>query len=303
MKAIVQNRYGDENTLASTEVSAPVISKPNQFLVKVSYANISSGDKNINTLDQPYMIQVILRLMFGWNGPKSRIRGISGSGVVVEVGSDVKGVKVGDHVNFINSMKAGVLAEYLVLSNDSKYAIVDSSVDLLHAAPIAFGAMSAYHFINEQNLKEGNDIYIYGASGAVGTYALSLATHFKANITAVASQKHHDKLRIFPVQTFIDYQTQNPFDINQKYDVIFDAVGKIKKSDIQHLLKPNGRFYSIKSLTKEDPARIAKLNEWLRQGSLKTIIDKVYDFEDYKQAHNHVYAGHKSGNVILKISK
>jgi NADPH:quinone reductase-like Zn-dependent oxidoreductase len=301
MKAIIQNRYGNESTLELVEVSAPVISKPNQFLIKVAYANISSGDKNINTIDQPFLIKLILRLLFGWSGPKSKIRGISGSGVVVEVGSDVTGVKVGDHVNFINSMKAGVLAEYLVLSSDSKFAVVDSSVDLVDAAPISFGAMSAYHFINEQSIKEGDDIYIYGASGAVGTYALSLATHFKANITAVASQKHHEKLTVFPIQQFIDYKNQNPFDIQQRFDVIFDAVGKIKKSDIQHLLKPNGKFYSIKSPTKEDSQRLTQLNEWLRQGSLKTIIDKVYDFEDYKQAHAHVYAGHKSGNVIIKI--
>ena len=77
--------------------------------------------------------------------------------------------------------------------------------------------------------------------------------------------------------------------------------GKIKRSDIQHLLKPQGKFLSIKSPTKEDSQRLSQLNEWLRQGSLKTIIDKVYDFEDYKEAHAHVYEGHKSGNVIIKI--
>ena len=68
MKAIIQNQYGDEKTLESVEVSAPTISKPNQFIVKVAYANISSGDKNINTLDQPFMIRLILKLLFGWKG-------------------------------------------------------------------------------------------------------------------------------------------------------------------------------------------------------------------------------------------
>lgn len=301
MKAIIQTHYGNENTLESVEVSAPIITKPNQFLVKVAYANISSGDKNINTLDQPFMIRLVLKLLFGWKGPKSRIRGISGSGIVEAVGNDVESVKVGDHINFINSMKAGVLAEFLVLSTDSKVALVNPSVNLAEAAPVAFGAMSAYHFINEHNVKEGDDIYIYGASGSVGTYAVSLATLLKANVTAVASQKHHDKLSVFPIQQFIDYKNQNPFDTQQRFDVIFDAVGKIKKSDIQHLLKPNGKFYSIKSPTKEDSLRLSQLNEWLKQGKLKTIIDKVYDFEDYKQAHARVYEGHKTGNVVIKI--
>ena len=301
MKAIIQTHYGDENTLESVEVSAPIISKPNQFLVKVAYANISSGDKNINTLDQPFMIRLILKLLFGWKGPKSRIRGISGSGVVEAVGSSVDNLKVGDHINFINSMKAGVLAEFLVLSTESKYAIVDPSVNLAEAAPVAFGAMSAYHFINEHNVKEGDDIYIYGASGSVGTYAVSLASLLKANITAVASQKHHEKLSVLSIQKYIDYKNDNPFDTQQRFDVIFDAVGKIKKSDVQHLLKPQGKFFSIKSPTKEDSKRLSKLNEWLTQGKLETIIDKVYNFEEYKQAHAHVYEGHKTGNIVIRI--
>lgn len=301
MKAIIQNYYGDENALEVAEVSTPIISKPNQFLVKVAYANISSGDKNINTLSQPFVIRLAIRLLFGWKGPKSKIRGISGSGIVEVVGSDVSNIKVGDQVNFINSMNAGVLAEYLLLTSESKFSLVDTTVDLVAAAPIAFGAMSAYHFINEQNLKEGDDVYIYGASGSVGTYDISLAMHFKAKITIVASQKHHEKLSVFPLQQVIDYQKQNPFETDQQFDVIFDAVGKIKKSDIQHLLKPNGKFYSIKSPTKEDTNRLAQLNEWLKRGTIKTIIDEVFDFEDFKRAHAQVYEGHKTGNIIIRI--
>ena len=136
MKAIIQNYYGDENTLKIAELSAPIISKPNQFIVKVAFVNISSGDKNLNTLSQPFLIRLALRLLFGWKGPKSKVRGISGSGIVESVGSEVSNVKVGDQVNFINSMKAGALAEYLLLSSNSKFSIVDSSVDLVEAAQI-----------------------------------------------------------------------------------------------------------------------------------------------------------------------
>ena len=66
-------------------------------------------------------------------------------------------------------------------------------------------------------------------------------------------------------------------------------------------LKPQGKFFSIKSPTKEDSKRLSKLNEWLTQGKLETIIDKVYNFEEYKQAHAHVYEGHKTGNIVIRI--
>jgi NADPH:quinone reductase-like Zn-dependent oxidoreductase len=301
MKAIIQNRYGDENTLQMVEVNTLKITKPNEILVDVHMVNISAGDKNINTLSQPLLIQMMIRLIFGWNKPRAKVRGICGSGIIKQVGSEVNDFKVGDHVNFINSMKAGALAEQILLNTKSIIAKVDSSLPLEVAACIPFGPMSAYHFINEESVKPQDLVYIYGASGSVGSAALSLATHFCANVVAVASQKHHEKIKKVANPTLIDYQTQNPFELEKRFDLIFDGVGKINKNQIQALLKPNGRFSSIKSPTKEDRNRLAHLNTMASNSNLKIIIDHIYNFDQYRQAHKHVYDGHKSGNVLIKI--
>lgn len=303
MKAIIQKQYGDENTLENVKVDDLQITKPNQILVDVHYANISAGDKNINTLSQPWFLQLMIRLVFGWNKPKASIRGISGSGIVKAIGSQVSTFQIGDHVNFINSMKAGVLADQVLLSDKSIISKVNPATSLEDAACIPFGLLSAYHFINENSIQVGDDVYIYGASGAVGSAALSLATHCGAKVVAIASAKHHPHLSKLNPSKLIDYQTQNPFDIQDRFDIVFDGVGKINKNQVKRLLKPTGKFLTIKSPTKEDRQRLSHLNTLLSESKIKVIIDQIYDFDDFRQAHAHVYAGHKTGNVLIKIKK
>lgn len=301
MKAIIQKRYGDESTLHLKEINDVGSLKPDDILVDVHYCNVTAGDKNINTLSQPWYMQIMIRLVFGWNKPRAFVRGICGSGVIAQVGSNVTAYKVGDHVNFINSVKAGVAAEQLVLTSKSIMSKVKPEVSLQEAACIPFGFLSAYHFLNESTLHKSDDVYLYGASGSVGSAALSLAHMFEANVVAVASAKHHQQLSSIYSQPILDYQTQDVFNLNQKFDVVFDAVGKIQRKQITHLLKPNGKFLSIKSVTKEDKQRLAFLNDCLSHKRIQPIIEKVVDLVDYKEAFAHAYRGHKTGNVLIKV--
>lgn len=301
MKAIIQRRYGDEKSLFIHTVPTPQISKNNQILVKVKVANISSGDKNINTIPFGFPLNVLLRFIYGWKGPRNPIRGITGSGVVQEVGSAVSLFKPGDHVNFIQSMKASVMAEYLLLDTKSVVAKVDASVSYEQSAPIAFGALTADYFINSNNIKLKDRVLIYGASGAVGTYAAFLAKHYGGHVTGVFRQHHSEMLKTIPFDEIIDYSTTKLSSLNGRYDVVFDAVGKLANQTLKALLKRNGRYYSVKYPTKENSDRLAFLNELLSQGVIKTILNKIYPFAEFQSAHQHVYQGHKTGNIVLKI--
>ena len=103
MKAIVQYKYGGPDKLNLEEVDKPTI-KENEVLIEVFAANIASGDMRINTLDMPSFFKPIFKLMFGFKGPRNIIRGTSGAGSIVEVGSKVTKYNVGDRVNYISSM-------------------------------------------------------------------------------------------------------------------------------------------------------------------------------------------------------
>lgn len=300
MRAIVQYEYGGPDVLKMLDVEKPTV-KDHELLVEVHYANIASGDMRINTLDAPGFIKPIMRLIFGWNKPRRSVRGISGSGRVVDVGRNVKNFEVGDRVYFINSLKAGVMADYVVLKETGKVVKIPESVSYQQAAPVAFGAMSAFHFINDSSVNERDEVMVYGASGSVGSYAIQLAKFYGAKVTAVCSEKNRSVIKELGADNIIDYRTTDLEELLTKYDIIFDAVNKIDKKEVAHLLKVDGKFLSIKNPTAEKVDRLLKLNRIMENEQLHSLIEKVYPFDMFVEAHKHVYSKHKVGNVLLEI--
>jgi NADPH:quinone reductase-like Zn-dependent oxidoreductase len=104
------------------------------------------------------------------------------------------------------------------------------------------------------------------------------------------------------VDQWIDYSTTDVTKLKQQYDVVLDAVGFFSKSNAKKILQANGKYFSIASPTKEDVKRLAFLNQLLAEGKLQTIIDTAYPLGLFQQAHQHVYDGHKTGNVVLTIN-
>lgn len=300
MKAIIQQKYGGPEQMELVDVPTPTI-KNDELFIQIYATNVSSGDMRINTFDVPTVLKPIMALLFGFGGPRRQIRGIAASGVVVDIGSSVTTYKPGDEVYFINSMKAGCLAEYIALSSKSIIAKKPDNISHIEAAPLAFGAMSAYHFINERTISKGQDVMIYGASGSVGSYALQLAKYYGATVTAVSSSLHHKALLELGADHVIDYTTTDIPSLSETFDVIFDAVNKLGKRNGKQLLNPGGKYLSVMTPTKEAVSRLEILNDIVKSGSLRTLIDEVYPFESFKQAHTHTYLGHKEGNVVISV--
>lgn len=303
MKAIIQEAYGDEQTLKMVDLPEPMVKHSNDIKIKVKVANITAGDRNLNTLALHPFVKFVMQLMFGFRKPRANIRGICGSGEVVAVGNAVTRFRIGDRVNFINSFGASVMAEYLILKESGILATFSENVSYVDAATVPFGLMTAYHFLNEHTLQSKNSILVYGASGPVGSAALSLANHFQLKVTAVASIKHHQALTQFTFKELANYQDESYQNIQPNFDIIFDAVGKMKRSDQRRLSKKKTVFFSVKSLTKESSKRLYKLNEWLAKGHLKVLIGRQFTFEEFQEAHRVVYAGHQTGNTVLHITK
>lgn len=303
MKAIIQQQYGDESTLQMGNQAEPVCKRADEIKIKVHVANVTSGDRNINTLPLNPLFKFLIQIVFGFGKPRAIIRGISGAGEVVEIGKQVKRFKVGDRVNFINSFRASVMAEYIVIKETQVIAKFGKTLAYEDAAPLSFGAMTAFHFLNEKTLQPNQRILIYGASGSVGTAAVTLAKHFKTHVTAVASKKHHAALETLSPDAMIDYQTEAFHQHKETYDVVFDAVGKMLATDQKRLLKKQGKFYSVKSMTKESSFRLQTLNDLMTQGKIKLVNFYQFNFADFQKAHQLVYAGHQTGNTLLWLSK
>lgn len=303
MKAIIQKQYGDESTLQIVNCAEPILRRGHEVKIKVHVANITSGDRNINTLALNPFLKFVMQIIFGFGKPRQTIRGISGAGEVVEIGKEVTLFKVGDRVNFINSFGASVMAEYIVLKQSQVIAKFKDTLTYDDASPLSFGAMTAYHFLNEKTLQPKQRLLVYGASGSVGTAAVTLGKYFKTHVTAVASKKHHEVIQTLSPDAIVDYQTEAFHELKETYDVVFDAVGKLLPADQKRLLKKQGKFFSVKSMTKESSTRLQTLNDLMSEGHIKLVNHHQFNFADFQKAHRAVYAGHQTGNTLLWISK
>ena len=169
------------------------------------------------------------------------------------------------------------------------------------AATTPLGSLTALYFLKKVNVSNGQKILIYGASGSVGTFAIQLAKYFGAKVTSVCSQKNIDLVKSLGTDYSIDYTTTDITSLKEKFDVIFDAVGKISKSDFRKILSHNGRFVSVKSQSRPTQNDLHFIKMLIESENLISIIDKTYKLKDIREAHRYVEQFRKRGNVAVLV--
>ncbi|MDX1437314.1 MAG: NAD(P)-dependent alcohol dehydrogenase, partial [Anaerolineales bacterium] len=151
------------------------------------------------------------------------------------------------------------------------------------------------------NLRAGQKVMIYGASGSVGTYAVQLAKYYETEVTGVCSTANLELVKSLGADEVIDYTREDLSQAAGTYDVVFDAVGKLSPRLGKKLLKGEGTYLSVQSSTKENPQNLVKLGQLMDAGKLKPVIDRSYPFEQIPDAHRYVEKGHKKGNVAITV--
>ncbi len=249
-------------------------------------------------------MKIILRLVLGISKPRKPILGNVFSGIVESKGNKVSKFKVGDNVFGMTGFNFGTNAEYIAINQDSNVLEMPINASYEEAAAIIFGGQTAIHFLGKARIAEKSNvkILIIGTAGSVGTAAIQVAKYHKAIITAICSSKDHKLISELGVYDMVYYDKEDFTARKEKFDIIFDAIGKYSKTQCKNLFNKNGVYISVNiGYASEKINQLKLLKELFENGDFKATIDKTFTISEIVAAHSYVDTGRKKGNVIVKI--
>ncbi|MDR0368356.1 MAG: NAD(P)-dependent alcohol dehydrogenase [Bacteroidales bacterium] len=296
MKAAIYKRYGDAQTLQLANVAKPV-PKENEILIKVYATDVSAADCRFRKAD-PWAVRLINGL---FRPKKIQILGGDVAGVVEAAGSSVREYRTGDAVFASCGLQFGGYAEYVALPENSLISRKPDSMTFIESATVPSNSVTALRFLNSAEIKSGQKVMIYGASGSVGTFAVQIARILGAEVTGVCSAGNRELVKSLGACEALDYARQDFSLFSGRFDIVFDAVGRAKKSACKRMLKPEGKFVTVKSLRNRGTGELRDIKEFIGQGKLRTVIDREYALEQIVKAHAYVDQGHKRGNVAVRV--
>lgn len=329
MRAVVWTGYGSDEVLQLKEIKTPT-PKGNEVLVRIHAATVTSGDCEQRALKLPFWYKVSMRAYVGLRKP-TRITslGMDFAGQIESVGPEVKRFQKGDQVfGSTGFVHMGTTAEYVCLPEQPEEGAIahkPKNMTFNQAACVPTGGMEALCFLRNADLTSGQTVLINGAGGTIGPFAVQVAKHFGATVTAVDSKPKLGILQSLGADHVIDYKQEDFTKKPNKYDLIVDLIGKSPFSGSLNCLNKNGRylianpnlsqmirgrwvsftgskkvmFGNVKPKTED----LVFLKELIEAGKLKAVIDKTFPLEQTAHAHRYVESGQKIGNVIVVIDQ
>ena len=307
MKAVACTRWGPPEVLRLVEVPRPVPRK-GEVCIRIVATAVTVSDCIGRGLKVPKRYRILARLVMGMKGPRRPIFGMVFSGPIESVGRSVTAFRPGDPVFGLSQWKAGCYAEYVCRPQQGLIAMKPSNLTYTDAAALPYGGLLAAQLLRKAGIRGGQQVLVYGASGAIGTATVQLAKHFGAKVTGVCSGKNAGLVTSLGAEAVVDYASEDFTKRPERYDLILDAVGKRKSAaamlHAQDVLAPGGRSLSIDEirpwLRAEDLLLLARLAE---SRELTPVIDRSFSLEDMVEAHRYVELGHKRGNVIVTVGR
>jgi NADPH:quinone reductase-like Zn-dependent oxidoreductase len=320
MKTVNYTSYGSPQVLTIEEKDRPEVGKKD-LLIQVHTSLVTQGDRRLRSADFPALTWLPGRLLTGLFRPKNPTPGTVFAGRVVEVGSEVTSFSKGDEV-YGNSMY-GAYAEYMTVPESGTIARMPAGVGYEAAVALPYGALTALVFLkNLGNIRPKQRVLIVGAAGGVGRYAVQLACHFGAEVTAVC-RGNNQLVRSLGAHHVIDSETIDFTKDNATYDIIFDTSGTYKYKDCEQALTANGRFLSlylslnllfhmvlttlfgkrkaIAGVALGTRADLDQLRDFAEAGVVRPTIDRIYPLDQIAAAHTRLETIRPHGEIVINV--
>lgn len=320
MKAAVHTQYGPPEVVTIKEVPTPV-PVAGELLVKVYASTVNRTDCGFRSAN--YFIS---RFWSGLFKPRFQTLGCEFAGEVEAVGLNVTSFKPGDKVFGFNDVEFGGHAEYLVIKETGAVEQMPAGFDFHNAVALTEGAHYALCGLRAAKVQSGQNVMVYGATGAIGSAAVQILKQMGVHVTAVCGTADVTMVQSLGADVVIDYQQTDFTNTATKFDLIFDAVGKTSFSVCKKILAPKGIYMStefgkgganvflalltplgsgkkvlfpLPSISKADMVYLRELAE---QKKFKPLIDRSYPLSEIVEAYKYVETGQKKGNVIITIA-
>ena len=319
MRAAVRHIYGPPEHIAIAELPIPE-PKEDELLVKVHATTVNRTDC-ANLTGTP----VVMHLVLGIGRPRSARIGTDFAGEIVAVGGSVTGYRVGERVCGFRDTGLGSQAEYLTVKADGPVMTVPEEMSYAEAAASLEGGHYAYAMLRRAEVPTGARVMINGATGAIGSALLQFAVARGAQVTVTARGSDHATVRQLGAAAAIDYTGVDFTRLGEKFDFVFDAVGKSTFGACRSLLHERGVYVSSEAgpnlqnvgyalLTPLGRGRRVQfpipfstdesfpfIRRHLTEGSFRPLVDeRAFSLRDIREAYGYVLTGQKRGNVILR---
>ncbi|MFC1899835.1 NAD(P)-dependent alcohol dehydrogenase [Chloroflexota bacterium] len=323
MKAIVYTKYGPPDVLEFREVTKPN-PKDKEVLIKI-YATTVNRTDSATIRAKPFFA----RFVTGVFNPKRQTPGTEFAGKIEAVGKNATTYEVGDKVFGFDDTGSGAHAQYMTISEDKALTIIPTNITYEQAAASTEGAHYAYNFIKKVNIKSGQKILVNGATGGIGSAAVQLLKYFNVNVTGVCNEKNIELVKSLGADKVIDYTKEDFTKDTEKYNFVFDTVGKSSFAKCKPLLKPGGVYISsdlgymaqnvflplitpiikpmigskktIFPIPTDISGSVLFIKKLIEEGKFKTVIDRKYPLEKIIEAYRYVETGQKTGNVVITV--
>lgn len=254
MKALQIKGYGDiKSNLAFAEVEKPSI-RDNEVLIEIHSAAVNPIDYKI--------IEGLLKQIRKLTFPCPI--GFDVAGIVVEKGSNVKHLNIGDEVySRVPSETPGTFAEYIAVDSQV-VCLKPSNLSFSEAASLPLVALTTIQSFDKAGLKSGDKVLIHAGSGGIGTFAIQYAKSKGAYVYTTTSTKNVQWVRELGADRVIDYKTENYLEVVKDIDIVYQTLGGNYTLDAFKVIKDGGKVVSLVGDIDGETAKELGLNGIIR---------------------------------------